>query len=72
MTTEAPELQDGDLAVVQAAVTLARNNQISSVEGLKTALAREGYNEREIEAAVGFWAHYEATKPGAGRRYQGH
>lgn len=67
MTIAEPELEDGDLAVIQHAVRLAKDWQITSVEGLKSALKRQGYDDREVNAAVGFWAHYEQTKPGVGR-----
>lgn len=67
MTIAEPELQDGDLFVIQDAVRLAKDWRISSVEGLKSALARQGYDEREIKVAIDYWAHYEQTKPGAGR-----
>jgi len=67
MTIAEPDLHEGDLAVIQHAVQLARDRQIRRVETLKSALQRQGYEKREIEAAIGFWAHYEQTKPGPGR-----
>lgn len=67
MSVAEPELQEGDFAVLQHAVRLARDWQIRTVEGLKSALARQGYTAREITAAIDFWAHYEQTKPGADR-----
>ena len=66
MTIEAPQLQEGDLAVIQHAVSLARDRQIRTAKGLKAALEQQKYDEREAETAIGFWAHYEQTKPGAG------
>jgi hypothetical protein len=66
MTIKEPELQEGDLAVIQHAVTLARDRQIRRVETLRAVLEQHKYTKREIDTAIGFWAHYEQTKPGAG------
>ncbi len=66
MTIAQPELQEGDFEVIQHAVTLARERQIRSVDTLKSALKQQNYDERQVQTAIGFWAHYEQTKPGAG------
>lgn len=54
MTIAEPELQDGDLDVIQHAVQLAKDWQITSAARLKSALKRQGYDDREVDTAVGF------------------
>ena len=47
--------EDQALAVLMAAVTLAKNNNIQSVARLKTSLKGEGFTVAEIDAGIDLW-----------------
>lgn len=45
-----------------AAVTLAKERQITSLNRLQTVLIDEGFEEETVVSAIKSWADYEARK----------
>lgn len=52
-------------ACLQAAVRVAREEQIENLPALRARLTRMGFNDQEITVAVRAWAQYEQCKVAA-------
>jgi uncharacterized ferritin-like protein (DUF455 family) len=58
----ADEFTEDQFAILQHAVTMARNEEIRHLSTLRSRLERCGYSEADIIAALGFWVDYEHQK----------
>lgn len=57
-------MTETQLSCLQAAVTIARDEQIERVEKLKQRLRDRGFTTDDVNEAILFWAKYEMKKEG--------
>lgn len=55
-------MNDHDLTTLQAAVRLARNDQIGSADLLRRKMAEAGHAPEDVDRALMTWAKYEQGK----------
>jgi hypothetical protein len=56
------DLTEDQFAILHHAVTLARNESIYRLDGLRSRLEQQGYEPADIDVAINFWADYEGHK----------
>lgn len=56
------EPTEDHLAILMHAVTLSRNENIRSLDQLRSRLSTQGYDPLDVQAALFLWAEYEREK----------